>query len=442
MSATQTETHTRVPSEIARQIVLPEGHLNEEALFGAYEWLRNNAPLAKVEVDGYDPLWLVTKHADILEVERQPDVFHNGGGPENPGTHNPILNTKAGDDWTMKTHGSLRPLESLQMMDPPEHTIVRDIAQGWFRPMELKKWNDRIRQLANKVISRHLQQGANELDFSRDFAWFYPLHVVMTLFGVPEEDEPHIMQLAHERFGVNDPESRRKDIKASSPTAAAEQNAANIRDFEAYYVSLVKSLRENPQDNLASLIANARQENGEYFPMKTCIGYYIAISGAGHDTTATTAATIFEQLAKHPDQLDAVQADPSLIPTLINEGLRWTSPVKHFVHQASRDYELRGSKIRKDDRLMLLFQSANCDEDIFDSPKEFRHDRKPNPHIAFGGGPHSCLGQPLARLELRILLEELLPRVRNIHLNGPRKVLQTNFVGGLKSLPVRFELVD
>lgn len=441
MTATQVETQIRIPDEIARRIVLPEGHLDEEALFAAYEWLRHNAPLAKVEVEGYDPLWLVTKHADILEIERQPEVFHNGGG-ENPGTHNPILATQAGDAWTKKTHGSLRPLESLQMMDAPEHTIVRDIAQGWFRPVELKKWNGRIRDLARKVIDQHLQPGINELDFSREFAWFYPLHVIMTLFGVPEADEAVIMKLAHERFGVNDPESRRSGIGSNSATAAAEQNSANIRDFEAYYVSLVENLRKSPKDNLASLIANARQDNGDYYPMKTCIGYYIAISGAGHDTTSTTAATIFEQLAKHPDQLKAVQEDPSLIPTLINEGLRWASPVKHFVHQAAVDYDLHGTQILKGDRLMLLFQSGNRDEEIFEAPHEFRHDRKPNPHIAFGSGPHSCLGQPLARLELRILFEELLPRVRNIELLEGRKVLQTNFVGGVKSLPVRLELID
>lgn len=435
-----TATQTKVPQEIANQIVLPTGHLDEEALFKAYEWLRNNAPLSKVEVEGYDPLWLVTKHADILEIERQPELFPNGGGPDNPGTHNPILNTKAGDEYTIKVHGSLRPLESLQMMDPPEHTMVRDIAQGWFRPVELKKWNTRIRNLADKVISRHLQPGINELDFAQDFAWFYPLHVVMSLFGVPEEDEPHIMKLAHERFGINDPESRREGIDGDSPTAAAEQNLANIQDFSAYYTGMIHKLRERPADNLASLIANARMDNGEYYPIETCIGYYIAISGAGHDTTSTTASVIFEQLAKHPDQLEAVQNDLSLLPTLINEGLRWASPVKHFVHQAATDYDLRGQRIEKGDRLMLLFQSANRDEDIFDDPTAFRHDRKPNPHIAFGSGPHSCLGQPLARLELRILFEQLLPRVRNIELLEGRKVLQTNFVGGVKSLPVRFEL--
>lgn len=442
MTATQTEQLAIIPDEIARRIVLPAGHLDEQALFDAYAWLRREAPLGKAEVDGYDPLWLVTKHADILEIERQPELFTNGGGPDAPGTHNPILNTKAGDAWTMKVNGNLRPLESLQMMDPPEHTIIRDIAQGWFRPVELKKWNDRIRQLATKVISRHLSPGTNEIDFSRDFAWYYPLHVIMTLFGVREEDEPLIMRLAHERFGVNDPENRPAGQSVDPATLAARLNVANIKEFEAYYTGLVNSLREEPQDNLASLIANARQPDGEYYPMKTCIGYYIAISGAGHDTTSTTAATIFEQLAKHPEQLRAVQDDPSLIPTLIQEGLRWTSPVKHFVHQAAVDYTLRGAEIKKGDRLMLLFQSANRDEEVFEAPDEFRHDRKPNPHIAFGSGPHSCLGQPLARLELRILLEELLPRVRNIELLEGRKVLQTNFVGGVKSLPVRFELVD
>lgn len=437
-----TTTQTQVPQDIANQIVLPAGHLDEEALLNAYKWLRTNAPLSQVEVEGYDPLWLVTKHSDILDIERQPELFPNGGGPDNPGTHNPILNTKAGDQYTLQTHGTLRPLESLQMMDPPEHTMIRDIAQGWFRPVELKKWNDRIRDLADKVIERHLQEGINELDFSKDFAWFYPLHVVMTLFGVPEEDEPHIMKLAHERFGVNDPESRRAGIDNNSPTAAAEQNLANIKDFFAYYTTLVENLRKEPQDNLASLIANARMSNGEFYPIKMCIGYYIAISGAGHDTTSTTSAVIFEQLAKHPEQLKAVQEDLSLIPNLINEGLRWASPVKHFVHQAAGDYELRGQKIKKGDRLMLLFQSANRDEEMFKDPTAFRHDRKPNPHIAFGSGPHSCLGQPLARLELRILLEQLLPRVRNIELLDGRKVLQTNFVGGVKSLPVRFELLS
>lgn len=433
--------HVQVPKQIAEQIVRPEGHLDEQALFKAYAWLRKNAPLARVEVDGFDPLWLVTKHADILEIERQPEIFHNGGGAK-PGTHNPILNTKAGDAWTLKQTGTLRTMESLEMMDPPEHGIIRAIASDWFRPAVLRKWDDRIRALAKDAIQQRMTPGVNELDFVQDFAWYYPLHVIMTLFGVPEEDEPLMMRLAHEHFGTNDPHSKRADVVDEGDAAAAAQWKATINDFESYYEHLVHARRSEPRDDLASIIANARQENGEHFPMKTCIGYYITLSGAGHDTTSSTLASCIEALAQHPEQLSAVKEDPKRIPALINESLRWASPVKHFVHQAAKDYELRGAQIREGDRMMLLFQSANRDEDVFDAPNEFHYDRKPNSHLAFGSGPHSCLGQLLAKQELRIVLEELLPKLESVEIIGERQVLQTNFVGGLKSLPVRIALND
>jgi cytochrome P450 len=174
--------------------------------------------------------------------------------------------------------------------------------------------------------------------------------------------------------------------------------------------------------------------------MKTCVGYYTTLSGAGHDTTASTLASCIEALAHHPEQLAAVKADPKKIMGLINESLRWATPAKHFVHQAATDYELNGAQIRQGDRLMLLFQSANRDEDVFQAPDEFHFDRKPNSHLAFGSGPHACMGQLLAKQELRIMLEELLPRLESIELAGGRQVVQTNFVGGLKSLPLRLTM--
>jgi cytochrome P450 len=166
-------------------------------------------------------------------------------------------------------------------------------------------------------------------------------------------------------------------------------------------------------------------------------GWFIAISTAGHDTTSSTLAGILEALAQHPDQLARVKADLSLIPNLVNEGLRWVSPVKHFVRRASRDYPLRGQRIAAGDRLMLLYQSANRDADAFDAPDEFRLDRRPNRQIAFGYGPHMCIGQHLAKQELRVMLEELLPRLVSLTITGNRKVVQTNFVGGLRRLPMR-----
>lgn len=441
MTVTDYPDTSIVPEEIGRKIVLPEGHGNEPELFAAYKWLRKNAPVGKVQVEGYDPLWLVSTHADIMEVERQPQFFSNGGGEEKPGTHNSILNTQAGDEFTKSlTGGSLRSMESLAFMDGAEHSMVKDIALDWFRPASIKKWDDRVRELAADAVTTRLTPGVNELDFVKDFALFYPLHVIMTLFGMPTSEEPRMMKLTQEMFGTADPDAKREDVDELSPAAAAEQWAATVRDFNSYFEALVQARRADPQDDVASVIANARTPDGEYFPMETAYGWFISIATAGHDTTSTTLATCLEALAQNPEQLRAVQADLSLIPDLVNESLRWTSPVKHFVRLAMEDYVLNGQQIKAGDRLMLLFQSANRDALVFQTPDEFRFDRKPNKHIAFGYGPHMCVGQHLAKLELRILLEELLPRVESVEVIGDRAVLQANFVGGLKSLPLRLVL--
>ncbi|MGW6356362.1 cytochrome P450 [Streptomyces sp. NPDC055092] len=440
MTTIETEIRPVLPDDVARQIVLPEGHRDEVRLFEAYRWLRENNPLGQARIDGYDDLWLVSKHADIMEIERQPTIFTSGGG-DAPGTHNPILGNQAGDEFTKQlTGGSLRILEALPYLDPPEHTEVKDIAAEWFRPVNLKKWEDSIRSLAREAIERFLKSGQNDIDFAQQFAIFYPLHVIMTLFGVPEADEPRMMALTQEFFGTADPDAQREDVEALSPEAAAQQWAAAIQDFFAYFDAVVEARRADPQEDLATIIACAKNADGEFYPKISAYGWFIAIATAGHDTTSSTLSGTIEQLALHPEQLERVRQDPAQIPNLINEGLRWASPVKQFTRRATQDYTLRGRQIKKGDRLVLLYQSANRDEDVFDAPDEFRFDRRPNKQIAFGYGPHMCIGQHLAKQELRIMLEELLPRIVGLCITGDRKVVQTNFVGGLKNLPVRLEL--
>jgi len=439
MSVRETLQHTQIPEHIARQVVTPEGHRDDEALFEAYRWLRENAPLAQAKVEGYDAVWLVTKHADIMEIERQPEIFTNGG--IDYGNHNANFGSQADDDFTRElTGGKLRIIDSLTYLDPPEHTEVKDIAAAWFRPMSLKKWEDQIRELAREAIDLRLKPGKNEMDFVKEFTVFYPLHVIMTLLGVPAEDEPRMMALTQDFFGTADPDEQREDVTPMSPAAAAEQYAKTIQDFYQYFDQIIDDRRANPREDLATIVANAKREDGEYFERGFAYGWFIAIATAGHDTTSATLATCIEALAENPDQLAAVQQDPSRIPDLINESLRWASPVKQFTRQASQDYELRGQLIKRGDRLMTLYQSANRDEEVFDNPYVFRFDRKPNRHIAFGYGPHMCIGQHLAKMELRIMLEELLPRITSITLTGERKVVQTNFVGGLKNRPLILEL--
>ena len=435
MTTLETTGTSKVPDQIARQIVLPEGHSDNAMLFEAYRWLRENQPLAQADVDGYDPLWLVSKHADLMEIERQPHIFSAGGG-EDKGSHNPFLANQAGDAFTKKlTGGSLRILDALPYMDPPEHSTVKDVAFDWFRPANLKKWEDRIRAIAKMMVTR-LTDGKPDLDAVQEFSVFFPLHVIMTLFGVPEEDEPRMMALTQDLFGVADPDAARDDIETQSPDAAAQQWAAAIADFYAYFDQLVESRRAEPRDDLATLIAVAKDETGEYFPKTFAYGWFIAIATAGHDTTASTIAGCLELFAANLDVLDQVRKDLSLIPHVVNEALRIVSPVKQFTRVALEDYELRGQRIKAGDRLMLLFQSGNRDEEVFEDPDVFRVDRRPNKHIAFGYGPHMCIGQHLAKTEMRIFLEELLPHLARVDVTGDPKMIQTNFVGGLRHLPV------
>lgn len=438
---TTSELSTRpIPDDIARTVVLPEGHRDDGPLFEAYRWLRENNPLGQAKVEGYDPLWLVTKHADIMEIERQPHVFTSGGG-EQPGSHNPVLQNQAGDEFTKSmTGGSLRILETLTYLDPPEHTEIKDIANDWFRPTNLKKWEDRIRTLAREAIAKYLRSGTNDLDFVQDFALYYPLHVIMTLFGVPEEDEPRMMTLTQEFFGTADPDAQRDDVEPMTPEAAAQQWSATINDFYAYFDKLVEDRRAHPRDDLATIVAQAKDSNGEYYRKTFAYGWFVAIATAGHDTTSSTMAGAIEVLAQFPEELRRVQQNPERIPDLVNECLRWVSPVKQFTRQATQDYVLSGQQIRQGDRFMLLYQSANRDADVFDEPDEFRPDRRPNKQIAFGYGPHMCIGQHLAKLELRVMFEELLPLIESVQVTGERKCVMTNFVGGLRKLPVRLDL--
>ncbi|MDV6282594.1 cytochrome P450 [Rhodococcus jostii] len=437
MSTTEQATEL-IPDTVARQIVLPEGHRDNDALFEAYRWLRENNPLGRAEIEGYDPIWLVSKHADIMEIERQPGIFTSAGG-EDKGSVNPILANQAGDQFTKSiNNGSLRILETLTYLDPPEHTAIKDIALDWFRPTNLAKWETVIRDLAKAAVGR-LRETDGRVDFVKDFALHYPLHVIMSLFGVPEEDEPRMMALTQEFFGTADPDAAREDVEPLTPDAAAKQWVATIQDFYAYFERLLQDRRANPRDDLATIISVARDESGEYYPNEVAYGYFIAIATAGHDTTSSTLAGGMLELGRNPELLAKAKADLALAPHIVNESLRWASPVKHFMRQATQDYTLRGRDIKKGDRFMLLYQSGNRDADAIPDPDRFDYTRRPNKHIAFGYGPHMCIGQHLAKLELRIMFEELLPHIESLELVDDTKMIQTNFVGGLKNMPVKIE---
>ena len=260
----------------------------------------------------------------------------------------------------------------------------------------------------------------------------------MEILGVPEEDEPRMLKLTQELFGPQDPDTAR-----IRETLTAEQFAvmmqAVVDDFGAYFAAITEDRRRNPRDDLATVIANARI-NGDYMPELDAMSYYMIVATAGHDTTSSSTAGAIWALAENPEQFAKVKANPALIPGLVDEAIRWMTPVKHFMRSATADTELGGRRIAKGDWLMLCYASATATRRCSRIPFTFRCDRKPNRHLAFGYGAHLCLGQHLAKLEMRILFEELLPRLKSIALDGEVKMTQANFVNGPKRLPIRFEL--
>jgi len=210
-----------------------------------------------------------------------------------------------------------------------------------------------------------------------------------------------------------------------------------VADFSTYFRGITEDRRRNPRDDLATVIANARI-GGDYMPDHDATSYYMIVATAGHDTTSSSTAGAIWALAEDPEQFARVKANPELIPGLVDEAIRWMTPVKHFMRSATADTELSGRRITKGDWLMLCYASGNRDEEVFEHPDRFRSDRKPNRHVAFGYGAHLCLGQYLAKLEMRILFEELLPRLKSLSLGGEVKMTQAYFVSGPKKLPIRF----
>ena len=322
-------------------------------------------------------------------------------------------------------------VRSLVQMDDPDHMRYRRLTQGWFMGSNLRKLQQRVDELAVHYVDRMGEMGG-ECDFVKDVAIWFPLRVIMSIFGVPEEDEPLMLKLTQELFGSTDPDVARSFDMMDFMNV--------VLDFEKYFAELTEARRQNPTDDVASLIANA-QIDGQQLPQHETNGYYMIIATAGHDTTSSSTAGGLLELINNPEQMAKLRADvDGLMPTAIDEMIRWVSPVRHFMRTATEDCEIGGQMIREGESAILWYPSANRDERVFDSPFEFRIDRKDAKQIAFGFGAHVCLGQHLAKMEMASLYRALLERVDRIELAGEPQYTQSTFVGGLKTLPIRYRM--
>jgi cytochrome P450 len=421
--------NTDIPADIAATLVNPAAYADHR-IHDSYRWLRANNPLGIARPEKFDPFWVVTKHAHIQTVSRQNELFHNADRPT-------TLTNQAVEERVRKITGGPNLVRSLVQMDAPDHPKYRALTQGWFMPANLGKFEARVREIARATVQRMLDKGG-ACDFVADVALGYPLHVIMEILGVPEHDEPRMLKLTQELFGPQDPDTARIREQLTAEQFSGMMQSV-VADFGAYFRAITEDRRRNPRDDLATVIANAKI-GGDYMPDHDATSYYMIVATAGHDTTSSSTAGAIWALAEDPAQFEKVKANPELIPGLVDEAIRWMTPVKHFMRSATADTELGGRKIAKGDWLMLCYASGNRDEDVFDEPYKFRCDRKPNRHVAFGYGAHLCLGQYLAKLEMRILFEELLPRLKSIALDGEVKMTQAYFVNGPKKLPIRFEV--
>ncbi len=418
-----------ISEDLARTIIDPKAYSEREIVDAAFARIRAESPLAKAEVPEFEPFWVVSRHADIKEVERQANIFHNG----DKSTF--ITNIEGNQRVKMLTGGEPNLIRSLVSVDGDEHKALRGVVFPHVTPRAIRPLEEAIRGIAREFVD-HMLSFDGEVDFAQDVAFLYPLRVIMTVLGVPQEDEPFMLKLTQELFNNADPELNRARAELS-PEEMLKSLWETTMELENYFKAVTEKYRANPTTEINSLIANAKIGD-EYLNHRQLMGYYIIAATAGHDTTSNTTAGAMWALAERPQLLKQMQESPDLINAFVEESIRWEVPVKHFMRSAVADCEISGQQIKAGDWLMLSYQSGNRDESVWADPFEFRIDREQNPQIAFGYGVHVCLGQHLARMEMRILWEELFKRLKSVEMNGKGERTISNFVCGPKHVPIRF----
>lgn len=371
-----------------------------------YEWMRANAPVYHDEDAG---VWGITLHEDILTVSKDSETFCSGQGsrPED---------------------GSYTP--SMINMDDPEHRKRRTLVNRGFSPRRVADHEPKIRKICNDLVDAVSAKG--QCDFVSDIAAPLPMIVIGDMLGVLPKDRDRLLQWSEDMLGATsataDGETLRRAVMAGA-------------DYSKYALEVISKRREDPAINdLIGVLVNSKID-GENLDEEALIHESLLILVGGDETTRHVMTGGMLELMRHPEQRQLLLDDPSKIPTAVEEMLRWVSPIKNMNRTATRDVELRGQQIRKGDKLLLLYQSANRDERVFHEPNRFDVERNPNEHVAFGGyGRHFCLGASLARLELRLFFEEVLPRLRDMELaEGASLALRpSNFIAGLEEMQVQF----
>jgi cytochrome P450 len=420
----------------AAAVIDPKSYADWNTALDVFDRLRAETPVVRIEspTGDHDPFWLLTRYDDAMRVSKDNARFLNAPRAT-------VFTNKAGEALAREVtarQGEESPnlVSSLVVLDAPKHPKLRRLTQDWFMPKNLRTIEAQIRDLAAKTADRLVAAGP-EADFVPLVAAPYPLHVVMQILGVPEEDEPKMLFLTQQMFGGQDEDLNKTGMASLTPEQISQIVFGAVAEFETYFEGLAAQRRANPTSDVATILATATID-GEPISARDRAGYYIIVAAAGHDTTSASTAGAMLALAQDPEQFARVKADRSLVPGIVEEAIRWTSPVQHFMRTATEDTHFGDVTVKAGDWLMINYVAANHDPAQFPEPRRFDATREANRHLAFGAGAHQCLGLHLARLEMRLLFEALLDRIETIEVAGEPRRAKSTFVGGLKTLPVRF----
>jgi cytochrome P450 len=412
---------TDLEATAAALLSTPEAWADMKAWHQRMREVRREAPVIRVAPEGFLPFYAVLRYADVSTIERDSDLWLN--------TNFSVLGLES-DKQRLIDSGLPLP-RTLVHLDGVDHRDHRQVANDWFKPGSVKKRQPRIDEIADSYIERMRELGG-ECDFAKDIAQPFTLRVIMEIFGVPDSDEPLMLELTQGMFGAADPEFMGE---VADP---GEVLMNSIVKFIEYFNAITTDRQKNPTDDLATVIANG--EPG-VCPMGDAerLWYYIIIATAGHDTTSYGLAGGVEALLEHPDQLWALRGDDALAENAALEAIRWTAPVRHFMRYATRDTEVAGIPIAEGERVLLSYPSANRDESVFDQPDTFDvRRRNADRLLSFGGGTHYCLGSQFARREIRTMLSRLATELDSIEQAGPAEWTQSYFVSGVKHLPISY----
>ncbi len=426
---------------VAEAVIDPRSYAAWDPLLELFDQIRRDTPVVRIEspTGDHDPFWLLTRYEDAMRVSKDNAGFLNA--PRATVFTNEAGEALAREVTARQGEESPNLVSSLVVLDAPKHPKLRRLTQDWFMPKNLRSIEAAIRELAARTADRLVEagKGGDAVDFVPLVAAPYPLHVVMQILGVPEEDEPKMLFLTQQMFGGQDEDLSKSGMAEMTPEQISQIVFGAVAEFERYFEGLAAERRRNPTGDVATILANAVID-GEPISARDLAGYYIIVAAAGHDTTSASTAGAMLALARDPEQFARVKADRSLVSGIVEEAIRWTSPVQHFMRTAAADAQFGDVTVKAGDWLMINYVAANHDPAQFPDPRRFDASREANRHIAFGAGAHQCLGLHLARLEMRLLFEALLDRIDAVELAGEPKRAKSTFVGGLKTLPIRIKV--